>query len=267
MFSTLTLVISVLIALGVGAAAAWKLAENSRKSEIYRIEHIQAKDHSRYLDVLRRELANHLLRHDSSRFLRSYRERHVELSNYKDRQKVALKAELLTLCEKYPYLEDFDIVAVRPHVLYDDALSWRAYDDVLDHYWAICRLKKLNSLLNQHWEYIDVTSDEDLAHCEEYVRKLEDARFAKRLDQAVDTYYRFREAPLEFFENDFVSITPIPQFEGLGWGIYFKDTKEYGIRTMYSFDDPDRKPLVSYFRSDYRFEKQVIVDTALGAYV
>lgn len=80
MFSTLTLVISVLIALGVCAAVAWKLAENSQKLELYRIEHIQAKDHSRYLDVLRRELANHLVKHDSSRFLRSCRESHFELS-------------------------------------------------------------------------------------------------------------------------------------------------------------------------------------------
>jgi len=266
-FSTLTLVISVLIAIGVGAAAAWKFAESSQKLELYRSESLQANDHSHYVDVLRRELANHLIRHDSARFLSSYRERHFELNKYKDRPKVALKAELLTLTEKFPLLQDFDIVGVRPHVLYEDAFSWQSLDDILEHYWSICRLKKLYSLLYEHWKYVDVTSTEDLAHCEEYVKRLEDARFAKRLDQAVDTYYRLRETPFDFFENDTVSVSPISHFAELRWGIHFKDTKEYGIRTMYVFDDPDRNPSVHYFRSDHRFENEKSIDTSLKEYV
>lgn len=267
MFSTLTLAISALTALGIGAAAAWKFAESNQKIALYRLESLQAKDQSHYLDVLRRELANHLIRHDSERFLRLYRERHFELNKYEDRPKVALTAELLTLSEKFPFLQDFDIVGVRPHVLYEDAFSWQSLDDILEHYWAICRLKKLYSLLHEHWRYVDVTSTEDLAHCEEYVRRLEGAKFAKRLDQAVDTYYRFRGAGFEFFENDTVSVTPISHFAELRWGVHFKDTKEYGIRTKYDFDDPNRNSLVCYFRSDYKFENETAIDTALKEYI
>jgi hypothetical protein len=264
MVGTFTLVASIVVALCVGAAVAWWAANKGFDLVIYQRESRVAGDHNDYLMVLRREIGNYLVRRDPMKFLMAYRKNHHELKRYEGFSKAALQGEFVALCERFRYLRDFDTVGVRPHVLYEDALDWISDDDVLERYWTICRFQRLKTLLDEHWEYFDVTSDEDLKHCEEYTRKILDAKFAVRVKNAIDTYYLARSETGLFYENSEFFIRPLNHFAEVRYGVGFKDTDEFGIYSVFHFDDRDRKPLIHYYRSDSSFTREDSVDKMLS---
>lgn len=268
MYETFTVIVGILVALVAGVAVGWWSAAKAFKLNIYQLDHRVADDHNNYLMILRRELANYIIRKEPEKFLNAYKRNHDELKRYKTLSRVALTGEYIALCERFKYLRDLDIVGSgsQSHVLYDDAFSWSSVDDVLAHYWTICRFQRLKTLLDEHWAGFDVTSTEDLAHCEEYVTAINDAKFVIRLEKAIRTYYASRSEVLTEFENDEFFVQPLHHFAELRYGVMFKDTNEFGIRSVFEFDETDKAPLITYYRSDSSYTKEDYVDTRLKDY-
>lgn len=263
MFSTSTVVILGIIAFGLGAAGALWLAREDRKLMIFGINKTWAKDQSDYLFVLRRELGNFLIRENATAFLESYRSQHVNLKNYEKYSRDVLRTEFKSLCERFKYISDFDIVNCRAHVLYADALSWVPLDRVSEHYWDICRFQKIKSLLDEDWEVFESTSDRDLAHCEEYVQKITEGKLTIRIQKAMREYYQCRQEPMQDWETDDLKVRYIPHFAELRYGITFKDTNECGIYSVFSYDDPNKKDSISYFSANKNFEEIKYLDKSL----
>jgi hypothetical protein len=268
MYETFTVIIGIVVALVAGVAAGRRTLAKTHKWTINQLEHRVANDHNQYFMVLRRELANYVIRREPGKFLESYRKNHDELKRYKTFSRVALTGEYIALCERFKYLRDLDIVQseIQSYVLYEDAFGWKSIDDVLAHYWTICRFQRLKTLLDEHWAGFDVTSNEDLAHCEEYVTAINDAKFVIRLEKAIRTYYASRTEVLTEFENDEVFVRPLHHFAALRYGVGFKDTNEFGIRSVFQFDEADKAPSITYYRSDSSFTKEDYVDTRLKDY-
>jgi hypothetical protein len=263
MYESFTVGVSMIVALGVGVAAGWWFATKAFKSESYELGNRVADDQNNYLMILRRELANYVIRKEPEKFLDAYKKNHAELSRYATLSEAALKGEYVDICTRFKYFRDLDIVEARSHVLYEDALGWMSVEEVLAHYWTICRFQRLKKLLDKHWAKFDVTSDKDLEHCERYVTAIKDAKFAIRLERAVRTYHGSRTGDSTEFENDEFSVRPLSHFAELRYGVSFKDTEEFGIRTFFGFDDAEKAPLITYYRSDQSFTRESHVTTRL----
>jgi hypothetical protein len=263
MYETFTVVIAMIVTLGFGVAVGWWTAAKAFKLEIYGIEHRVADDQANYLMILRRELANYVIRREPVRFINAYKKNHEDLKQYEKFSKAALIGEYTALCKRFKYFRDLDIVETRSHVLYEDAFEGMSVDDVLAHYWTICKFQRLKILLDAHWASFGVTSDQDLAHCEEYVTAITDAKFVVRLENAIKTYYGSRVAVFADFENDEISVRSLDSFLETRYGVGFKDTNEFGIWSVFYFDEVDKAPLITYRRSDSSFTVETSVQTRL----
>jgi hypothetical protein len=263
MYETFTVVIAMIVTLGFGVAVGWWTAAKAFKLEIHGIESRVADDQANYLMILRRELANYVIRSEPVKFLNAYKKNHEDLKQYEKFSKAALIGEYTALCKRFKYFRDLDIVETRSHVLYEDAFAWMSVDDVLAHYWTICKFQRLKMLLDEHWAGFDVTSNEDLAHCEEYVAAINDAKFAIRVEKAIQTYHGGKAGVLTEFENDELFVQPLHHFAEFRYGVGFKDTNEFGIRSVFEFDEAGKAPSITIYRSDSSFTKEIYVETRL----
>src|SRR3954449_5492550 len=93
-----------------------------------------AQDRELALMTLRRELANHMVRHDPDRYIKLYRRACVVESGIKGMSKNDREKRFVKITEKIPYYADFDLIGVREHVLYADGFSMYSTDDLEDHY-------------------------------------------------------------------------------------------------------------------------------------
>jgi hypothetical protein len=263
MYETFTVAIAIIVTLGFGVAVGWWIAAKVFHLEIYGFKHRVADDQANYLMILRRELANYVIRSEPVKFLDAYKKNHEDLNQYEKFSRAALIGEYTALCERFKYFRDLDIVGTRSHVLYEDAFAWMSVDDVLAHYWTICKFQRLKMLLDEHWAGFDVTSDKDLAHCEEYVTAITDAKFVIRLENAIKTYYGSGSDVFARFENDEIYVRSLDSFLETRHGICFKDTNEFGIRSVFYFDEVDKAPFITYRRSDSSFTVETSVQTRL----
>jgi hypothetical protein len=228
-----------------------------------------AQDRALLLHTLRRELANYMVRRDPDRFLRLYQKAHDEATEINEADKTAQVAKLTVICDKYPYYTDLDLIMVREHVLYEDAVSWRSIEEIEAHYIDLVNFHALQRALNEDWETIaTATSDSDLEHLEKYAQKIKDTKFKQRITDAVDVFYRFRDGyeriddtPI-IFENDVIQVQHAYHIAEFRYGIYFKDTDEYGLYSFFVDDDRD-KTYYSYYRSDHKFENEGYLETLI----
>ena len=97
-----------------------------------------------------------------------------------------LKAELHSLCKRYPNYDDFDKLQTRDYILYPDALSHQDYSELERTYIDIVRFQGLMTLIYKKWKYFDTTSDNDLTYLEYYVRGIKDTKLRLELERAVN---------------------------------------------------------------------------------
>ncbi|MGQ0445400.1 MAG: hypothetical protein ACT4O2_09815 [Beijerinckiaceae bacterium] len=231
-----------------------------------------AQDRDFVLRVLRRELANWMLRRDPDRYLPIYKEAHelaaaISAADHSDQQ-----AQLAKLCKQYPFYADFDLVGSREHVLYADALSWYSYDEVKRHFTDIIRFQTLQIALDENWRGFgptSATSGDDLAHLEKYVKRLKDTRFKSRLQAAISDFFVYQrgtdyglgaggvEPP---YETDTVSVRWVPHFAECRIGVHFKDSDEFGLYTTFFYDEPNKEPSSHFYRSNAGFDNETCLD-------
>lgn len=113
------------------------------------------------------------------------------------------------------------------------------------------------------------TSDKDLEHIERYVIKIKDTKFKQRLDTAIREFNCYTSAKgisrLDckakahewVYQTDYFSARFVYDIAENRYGIYFKDTNEYGL--FCSFYDGE-KFFNSFLRSDATFEAQKALD-------
>ena len=120
--------------LAVGFFVGVKVGVISQQSDIQDLKRNLAHDRDFALCVLRRELANWMLRHDPDRYCRLYEEMHEKAMSVSTTNRIDQQKELGRLCQQYPRYVDFDLFGTRDHVLYTDRLSRSSYEEVACQY-------------------------------------------------------------------------------------------------------------------------------------
>ena len=225
-----------------------------------------ASDRELLLGILRRELANYLVRIDPVRFYHVYRkartaEEEIEKSDMQTRN-----AQLLLITNKRPYYTDLDIIGTRDHVLYEDVLSSILPEEIEEHYLDLVKFHAIQRAVNPDWHFRGAaTSDESLKHLHSYISKISDTRLRQKLQAAqkeID-FVRYRQRglgdPNELFETALFAAYRVPHIMETRYGVYFKDGDEYGLISTF-YDDERDKTYVNFYRSDRMFQKEEILD-------
>ena len=222
------------------------------------------------LTTLCRELANYMIRRDPKRFLAVYKKGRAaaEMANGTVSGE-SKKALLKMLSDKYPFLSNFDIVQVRDYVLYEDALSHFPPEDIEQTYIDIVQFKALGNSLKWWYDITDFENEED--HLGRYVQRIEDTILQQKLHLAIGQYYDSRnnendshlekDAYGKIFDCSWFALHRLSHKMENRYGIYFKDTDNYGIYSSFIYDNGRMSE--SYYRSDQSFVLEEPLDALL----
>ena len=212
-----------------------------------------------YLETLQRELANVILSQDLEAFEKAFyalREWEAEIERA---DKSRREAEYNLLLEKFPKLEDFDLIGTKHYIRYDESPMW-SLDDAIERYKEISKFLILDPERpagHQHHSF-----KREMEIFRERIRRYKDKRLKDAMEEAMARYYAWRQdrdAKDEFKDKDYevVSLMGHPSREftpEVEHGIVCKKLNECGI---YSFfvDDERNKTYHHYHRSDPTFSK------------
>ena len=219
------------------------------------------------LAAFRRELANYMVRFDPDRFLRLYRKARADEALIDAGDRDERQAQVTILTKRYPFYSDFDIVGTRDHVLYADALGMLPLEDIEDHYLNLVKFHALQRALDPDWHFRgSATSDKDLEHLQDYVRKIRDTRFRQRLVAAIGEFFANRQRDrmsdpegASAYETDVIAVYYVPHIAENRYGFHFKDTNEFGLYGSF-YDDSRDKTYQSFYRSDRKFAAEIYLD-------
>lgn len=180
------------------AIGAYFVGKSSRSQKVLGIAPSRsgiaaATDREIMLSTFRRELANYLVRLDPDRYLRLYCKARSTETAIEKADKDERDAQLLLLTRRYAQYEDFDLVNTRAHVLYADALDMHSLEEIEEHFLNLVKFQALQRTFDEDWQFRGpATTDRDLEHLQDYVRKIKDTRFLQRLKNAVQEFYLHR---------------------------------------------------------------------------
>lgn len=233
--------------------------------EVARLSRNLDESEVRYLEVLRREVANIIVQADPDLMVRCYERAWTwerETAKAPDR----LRADELALVTKLRMFDEFDILGTRHFVTYAEARWSASDDDLVERYLDIGRM--LVSMKNR--SEIEAVRSRPLHDEKEHkvlldtVRKVKDARFKARIEDALRRCWSYRQGfdagkgepyagLYETYSDGEVEVWqllgPTPESET---GIYFKKTDEYGVYGFFAADDD--KTYRFFYRSDATFK-------------
>lgn len=220
------------------------------------------------MTTLRREIANYLIRRDPDRYVRLYEKARQIDSEIQHASKDVVVAQMTLLGDKFPFHTDFDLIGTREHVLYADSMTSHADEDIEEHFLNVVRFHAVSRVLDEKWGMRgEATNDQTLQHCREYARKIKDTRFRQRLIAAIDDFYKHSVTPNRLaktqtepaYENRSIAVFHVDHIAENRYGIWLKDTDEYGIYSFF-YDDERDKTYKSYYRSNRMFEAETLLD-------
>jgi hypothetical protein len=216
----------------------------------------------RYLEVLRREIANLIVQSDLDLMMRCYQRAWTferEITNCPERA----VAEEAALVVKFPMFSEFDLLGTRHFVPYEEARNMSSDDDLADRYHEVSRMLVFMRRRRDFAANIPVhdAKEENVLH--ECMGREMDRRFRKRIEDAIRRFYAYR-AGLEKgdsstfgvtnFEDAEVVIIHLPSLPDNEYGIAFKKTDEYGVYSFHVFDSGEIS--YTYCRSNSMFQER-----------
>ena len=250
-------------AFGIGALAGVAVSSRffsaaMKESERER-DFTQASDRNIILHAFRRELGNWIVRRSADRFRTLCKVVFAEAADL-------LKADTAKQTEIYRDIvarrenyQDFDFFGTRDYVLYDDA-GFSGLDEAGACYRDIVIFQTALSSLFPHWKRFNPVDGFRADHLDDYIRRIADTRFMRRVERAVEDYRIFekgREAgnSVYSYETPSLTVRRVSHFAEIRYGVHFKDTDEYGLYGVFVPDHADR-PIAGAYRSDATFQRE-----------
>lgn len=244
-------------ALMLGFVLGVRLGTNAAKLEKVQLDRMMSSDRRMFLRAIQREIANTLMRRSHWRFVQTKRRALAEVERIAQLPKADASHELAVVSKTYPLYRDFQPFETRDHVLYADAASSLADEDLETYYLDLVRFMALQKHFDANAAHEKIATDSDLEHAIKYAQRVEDALFERRLKDAVNLYFlRLRDDDgffAEFTNKDF-TVRPVYHFAENRYGVSFKKPEEYGLVGM--FHGERERPYVSYFRTDPSFGQE-----------
>jgi hypothetical protein len=227
----------------------------------------------RYIETLRRELANIIMDSNLEAFDKAFEWMHnweqELLRSNRDRR----RAEYDVLLKKFPTIEAFDEIGTRHFVRYSDEPSWRA-DEFVERYKELSKFLVLDFIYAQRgrlakrgrlYDETEVGGLYDEKEVEVFQRCMRDAkdlRLQNAIKEAMKRRYISRmdrqEMSNEAYSDEDYQVIPflgVPNRDftpEIQYGVICKKLQEYGV---YSFFVGDDKTYYSYYRSNEGFTK------------
>lgn len=254
-----------------GLFIGWRMGVSAMQPAVQQLNRNLANDRNFVLSVLRRELANWMFRRDPDRYLRTYKKAHEAAAAISVADRSDQRGQLAKLTEEHGFYRDFDLLGTHDYVLYGDALRSNPYDEVERHYTDIIRFQALQIAIDENWSDIypsvHPTSEAELAHLEKYVQRFKDTLFKDRLKDAIHEFHGYQSNTrnddlrqgLHEYKTAAFSLRRVPHSAETRYGIHFNDSDEFGLYTIFYAEDRDQ-PYIGFYRSDARFETEVILD-------
>lgn len=222
----------------------------------------------RYLDGLRRELANEIMAADTDAMYRVFHKSRQYEKDLRKAGKERIDADFEALCMKYPSFQDFEPFGMMHFVAYEDARSSLDTGDLADRYTDISQTLIINAA--RKGTSFEVFSDRESEQLDKAIRKSKDRAFKKRMLDAMERYHVLMRAlrdvaggnDVNVYEDGTVSVRSVfvEYSPEIGYGIHFADTNEFGLHTVF-FDDEKDRTYRSYYRSDSKFKEQGYLET------
>lgn len=220
----------------------------------------------RYVDLLRRELANHLI----SGGVEDFKAVFYELWDWEREMHKASKEvwqrELNMITVTYPVFEDFDIFNTRHTISYEQTDLNR--EDLLSHYKAMTKFLILrNSKVGEKEDPSTVRYLMDAKEVKAFESDISwraDRGLRQHLDRAIcrmaiSQYASQREDYLILYEDPDYIIRRVPELERytpeIKKGVILKETGECGVISTFNTDD--NKRITSYYRSNAAFTEEI----------
>src|SRR5579884_196516 len=240
-----------------GSLLGFRFAARSAEPTLQGLRRHLAQDRNRALTLLRRELANWLIRHDTDGYVGVYRDAHRVVAAIKMMSRDAQRRELSQITKKYPFYEDFDMLQTREWVLYEDALSKDCWEDVVNQYTTLIRFQALQASLNPDWADFQLISETELVHLEEYVEQLKDTQFKDRMKAAMRQFRAWEKGRSSYknngvYETGTFIVRRVTHFAESRCGVHFKDTNEYGLYGVFHGDNGEI--YIGIYRTDSCFQ-------------
>jgi hypothetical protein len=210
----------------------------------------------RYLEVLRRELANVIARDNPDKMIALYRKAKAQDREMLKADKPRVQAELTALTHKYPVYEDFDKVGTKHYVPYSGKPLWGEEGELSDVYLDISKFLIVTRIQVGHSQRTLFPDDDDKSF-QRCMQELKDRSFKTALEHAIDSYYlacRVAEqsgAQIHDYEDQKIGVFRLPSHADVRYGVHLKRTDEYGVYSFFVHDDG--KVSSQYTRSNASF--------------
>lgn len=215
----------------------------------------------RYLEALRREIANLIVVVDPDLMTRCY-DKAWSFEREIAENPARAQAEEAALVAKFPMFSDFDLIGTRHFIPYSEARGTVSDEELVERYHEISRMLVFMRPHDEFNSKYAVHDEKERKVLYDRMQAEKDRRFRARIEDAIGSY-RAYQAGLEkaelstfgvTFEDAEVEVIHLPSLPANEYGITFKKTNEFGIYGFYVFDDG--KITYHYCRSDACFKER-----------
>jgi hypothetical protein len=218
-----------------------------------------------YLETLRRELANSIMNESLEVFEATF----LQMCSFENELHKSdanrWHAEQSLLLQKYPNLEDFDLIGVRHFVRHNDRRN-RLYDcdDMVERYKEISKFMIVNRMHEFQLPGQRLYNEDERESFIQTIRSEKNRRLRTAIEEGVRRYRSKRSALIDqrdisdMYDDNEYYVTYLTGMNGRPfspeneYGVYCKKLNEYGIFSFFSSDGD--KFYESYYRSDRDFE-------------
>jgi hypothetical protein len=141
-----TALVCLYVGYAFGASAASKRAKKLLGWNTEESERIRLQTETRYLDILRRELANLIVSDDPRKMVTAYYKAWEFERTMSTAPSSRIDAELNVLTERYPLYGDFDLVNLRHFVPYSDAANSCGEEAIEERYLDVSKFMVLQNI-------------------------------------------------------------------------------------------------------------------------
>jgi hypothetical protein len=241
---------------GFGARSTGKKAQGILNWRTEESTRLRLDAESRFIEVLRRELANIIVTESPDKMVALYRKAWAFEKEMQRTDSSRVQAEFGVLTERYPLYADFDLLGTRHFIPYSDPAGRTDEDAIAERYLDISKFMILENLQAKSSQTI--FGDSEYETLTRAMRRETDHRLRARIVDAMTKYDMVRSANKDGgyqridYDDSVISIFPIDHFAELRWGLHFKDTHEYAIYSVFYHDDS--RAFRSHYRSDSAFQ-------------
>ena len=245
----------------------WSIALLEKKSIENAIEQARGDDNALVISILSREVANELILRDEVEFSKKFRQLYLNWQGLSKLNEDGKRISLSGITSKYPFFNDFDLIAAKSHILYADAYSYFEYSELWELYENLRLYDALSSELDEHWVGSTIYKDES-KDIKSYCKKVSDTILLHHLHKAKNELdiIKFYSSEDENSSEEWQYETKNYKFKELPWqnpfeckriGIYIKSINRYGLL---SSSCPEDVIYTDFYASDKKFKEEVRID-------